>query len=1289
MSRPSPLLALFGPLSVLSLAACIVDPIDATVLETGCDTTAVPTGASGSTGVWAGDSGLPDTAARTPVLLPGDADGDGTPTADDCDDADPDAYPGAPETDDLQDDDCDGWVDEDFVAPGDVVVTEINRQSWVGTTATVANAAWVEVRNTSDRTVDLANWVLARGASAPFNQVTLDPAEAPVLLPGAYAVFCDTDDYEGSATAAWPLTCDYVWGDEAQPASYVGTYHDNTFLIRRDNEAISLYIGGGRTSGTLVDTVRWTTSTAGWPTVGRTSMSLDPAYQDADANDDQAVWCATTENASGGVTADNAWRWYDVSASTRDEFGTPGADNFDCPVDPDRDGDGYTGADDCDDADAAVNPGAVETCDGVDQDCDGLVDDGTVGAEWYPDSDGDGFGHVSGSITACAQPSAAYVADATDCDDTSADASPAGIEACDGLDNDCDGGVDEEVAGDNVYFADVDGDGYGDTEVTTTACTVPAGYADNDSDCDDADAAVSPDGAEGDNLADDDCDGWVDEDFIAAGDVVFTEVNRQSWVGAGRVVSDASWVEVRNVSARSVDLSNWVFSRGHSAPYNQVTLDPAEAPLLAPGDHAVLCDSATYEASAGVAYALDCDYVWSDPAASATYVGTYKDNTLVLRRDSDTVGLYVGGGRTSGTRIDAVTWSYDASGGYWPRDARFSMSLDPSYQDEVSNDARSAWCSTASSATGAVANNTAWRWYDTASTANDEHGTPGAANYDCLTDGDVDGDGALASVDCDDADATVFPGAVEACDGVDQDCDGSVDEDAAGTAAWYTDADADGYGDDATSVLACDAPVGSVAVGGDCDDASAAVNPAATETCDGVDQDCDGTADDGAPGSTTYYADTDADGYGDAASTVAACGAPAGYVADATDCDDTSATTNPAAAEVCGDGVDNDCDPDPTGCERTGSETVKAEYGFRAYGTAANYAVGHAIANGGDFDGDGFDDVIVGQAYHDEGAAADAGRTLLWYGPVDETDGLETADLGIAGGAANDQHGWQARFAGDVDGDGRDDLLSAAWRAETNDRGRAYLFLGGTSPTSVSDAFASFAPADANNYAGQAIDGGDIDGDGRADVLVSAYGRTSSAGAVAVWNATAIGGGAESLTSDMSLLVTSATAGENFGYAAEIVPDLDGEGLEDLVLGAPAAASTTTAGKAYVFYGVDTLTGTVSASTADAVLSGTASGDRFGLAVAGLGDTDGDGTNDFAVSADKEDSAGADAGAVYLFTTAPTGAATGASRASSVLTGGAASDFFGRSLAGVGDVNGEGTADVFVGATGYDESALS
>lgn len=175
---------------------------------------------------------------------------------------------------------------------------------------------------------------------------------------------------------------------------------------------------------------------------------------------------------------------------------------------------------------------------------------------------------------------------------------------------------------------------------------------------------------------------------------------------------------------------------------------------------------------------------------------------------------------------------------------------------------------------------------------------------DTATPLDADGDGYTSEVDCDDDDAGVNPAAVEVCDGVDQDCDDVADE--ALTTTYYSDIDGDGAGDPEGGVDACVAPSGFATVAGDCDDGNASVSPAAVESCDGIDQDCDGVADEGLP-TFTYYADADGDGMGDAAVTRIACAAPLGFVATRGDCDDTDPLVG-SGTELC-DGIPNGCDP--------------------------------------------------------------------------------------------------------------------------------------------------------------------------------------------------------------------------------------------------------------------------------------------------------------------------------------------------------------------------------------------
>ncbi len=205
-----------------------------------------------------------------------------------------------------------------------------------------------------------------------------------------------------------------------------------------------------------------------------------------------------------------------------------------------------------------------------------------------------------------------------------------------------------------------------------------------------------------------------------------------------------------------------------------------------------------------------------------------------------------------------------------------------------------------------------------------EQVNPGQADADgdgegdaCDACTDVDGDGfgdtrhgaTTCDADCDDSDASVHPDAIERCNGVDDDCDGDLDEDSAADASsWYADSDGDGFGDPASATTACAQPSGHVADASDCDDGDGTVHPDATERCDTIDNDCDGTVDEpDASDASSWYADHDGDGYGDAADSSVSCEPSTGRVADASDCDDGDPAISPAATEEC-NGVDDDCD---------------------------------------------------------------------------------------------------------------------------------------------------------------------------------------------------------------------------------------------------------------------------------------------------------------------------------------------------------------------------------------------
>lgn len=234
-------------------------------------------------------------------------------------------------------------------------------------------------------------------------------------------------------------------------------------------------------------------------------------------------------------------------------------------------------------------------------------------------------------------------------------------------------------------------------------------------------------------------------------------------------------------------------------------------------------------------------------------------------------------------------------------------------------------------------------------------------------------------------------------------------------------------------------------------------------------------------------------------------------------------------------------------------------------GAAADDWFGHSVGGGGDVNGDGFADVVVG-AWLADTPAANAGRAYVYLGGPNGLDG--TADGTLSGAAAGDNLGVSVASAGDVNGDGFSDVVVGAYSADAggNDRGRAYVYFGaaGTSFDATADGTVSGA-ADTNYFGGGVSSAGDVNGDGFADVVIGAYGANGQNGAAYVYLGAS--GGVFDTTTDGVL--ASPVAGAQFGWRVASAGDTNGDGRADVVVGAPVSAGGgSNAGQVFVYDGV-------------------------------------------------------------------------------------------------------------------------
>lgn len=558
---------------------------------------------------------------------------------------------------------------------------------------------------------------------------------------------------------------------------------------------------------------------------------------------------------------------------------------------------------------------------------------------------------------------------------------------------------------------------------------------------------------------------------------------------------------------------------------------------------------------------------------------------------------------------------------------------------------------------------------------------------------DADQDGYTADEDCDDTRSDINPGAEEVCNDLDDDCDGEIDEDV--TTFYYADRDGDGFGDNEDFAEACQPPDDTTETPGDCNDDSRDQYPGATEICgDGLVNDCDGTEADARQtcpydwpeslededhhfaGSTRFaYAgsalavgDVTGDGLADIV-----VGAPregnegytntgaafliegaASYSAASLD-DAASSVTHGGPSTELGTSVaiapdlnDDGYDDVLLGADGSfvgASGFVRVYHGGPDVDLGAgvdgrfvgdlSWGVGAAVAGVGDVDGDGLGDVLVGHPnYTNEGDRI--GAVYLLLGPATGGD-ITPAAVWANSGMDNGGLGASVSAAGDVDGDGIADLLIGAPQLETvlENQGVAFVVSGASVSGLVNDpadADAILLGASAHDNLGQQVLGaGDMDGDGLDDVLVSAPRVDGSTGAPDVGAVYLFPGDLEGFQ-DATSAIATVVGREGYlrlGSSLALAGDLNDDGLEEVLVGEPGYydEGPSTRGAAYVFEG--NLAGTLDTDDALLRIEDASLGDGTGASVA-AGDVNGDGLVDMVLGQPGASDADTLAGGVSL-----------------------------------------------------------
>jgi hypothetical protein len=477
-----------------------------------------------------------------------------------------------------------------------------------------------------------------------------------------------------------------------------------------------------------------------------------------------------------------------------------------------------------------------------------------------------------------------------------------------------------------------------------------------------------------------------------------------------------------------------------------------------------------------------------------------------------------------------------------------------------------------------------------------------------------------------------------------------------------------------------------------------------------------------------------------------------GFVLNGIDADDFSGISVSGAGDINGDGVDDlvigAVFAAPNGNSDAGESYVvfgaanvgaggaielsslNGANGFVINGIDAFDFSGSSVSAAGDINGDGVDDLIIGAHGADPNGNDRAGESYVVFGAAGVGAGgaINLSSLNGSNGFvlngidAYDSSGLPVSCAGDINGDGVDDLIIGADRADPNGNtwaGESYVVFGGAgvgaggaielSSLSGANGFV-LSGIDAYDQSGRSVSGaGDINGDGVDDLIIGAYradpnGNGSAGESYVVFGAANVGAGGaielSSLNGANGFVLNGIDAGDLSGVSVSGAGDVNGDGVDDLIIGARLASpnGNNFAGESYVVFGAANVGagGAIELSSLNGangfVINGIDAGDFSGVSVSGAGDVNGDAIDDLIIGARRADPNGNTwAGESYVVFGGAGVGAGGAIELSSlsgangfVLSGIDAYDYSGRSVSGAGDINGDGVDDLIIGANRAD-----